>query len=434
MLKKKKKKELTSIFGKQVDLEQIKLDVTNEKYQRQIAMIGLSKDDLVCTFLLKDVIHDNIANITDAFYEVLHREPFLIDLINKYSSIDKQKEKLKNHVLLMFNGSLTDEDIKRMKRIAAAHVRIGLDSIWYMSSFQQLQKSIISVAANACETKEEFHKAVSSITKMINFEQQIVLEAYNTEYEKKRQKIEKDKQELHEKIAQTSVRLASLIEAADSFIKKINEQSKQIAQIAAERFETAASSESEVSSRKEDLQYQSGLMNDIKELTDNIALKIKSLEQTSEKINHVVSIVTSIAEQTNLLALNAAIESARAGEYGKGFAVVASEVRKLAEETKNSVLGVSQFIEEINSKIGDIASSIGEVTEITAFGTERMKEMSQYFDNILYAVDKNKQQTEKTKDELEHFAKIIDDMASSIVQIKETSEYLKGIANSFRTV
>lgn len=75
-------------------------------------------------------------------------------------------------------------------------------------------------------------------------------------------------------------------------------------------------------------------MVNIKERTDDIALKIKSLEQTSEKINHVVSIVTSIAEQTNLLALNAAIESARAGEYGKGFAVVASEVRKLAEETK----------------------------------------------------------------------------------------------------
>lgn len=429
MLKKKKKKELTSIFGKQVDLEQIKLDVTNEKYQRQIALIGLSKDDLVCTFLLKDVIHDNIANITDAFYEVLHREPFLIDLINKYSSIDKQKEKLKNHVLLMFNGSLTDEDIKRMKRIAAAHVRIGLDSIWYMSSFQQLQKSIISVAANACETKEEFHKTVCSITKMINFEQQIVLEAYNTEYEKKRQKIEKEKQELHETIAQTSVRLASLIEAANSFIKKINEQSKQIAQIAADRFETTASSESEVSSRKDDLQYQSDLMIDIKERTDNIALKIKSLEQTSEKINHVVSIVTSIAEQTNLLALNAAIESARAGEYGKGFAVVANEVRKLAEETKNSVLGVSQFIEDIKSKIGDIASSIVEVTEITDSGSQRMKEMSQFFDNILYAVDKNKQQSEETKNELENFAVVINDITNSIAQIKETSEYLKNLAN-----
>lgn len=166
-------------------------------------------------------------------------------------------------------------------------------------------------------------------------------------------------------------------------------------------------------------------MVNIKERTDDIALKIKSLEQTSEKINHVVSIVTSIAEQTNLLALNAAIESARAGEYGKGFAVVASEVRKLAEETKNSVLGVSNLIEEIRAKINDIASSIVEVTELTGNGSQRMKEMNQFFDNILYAFDKNKEQTEKTKNELENFAEIIDDITNFIAQINETSEHLK---------
>ncbi|MED0717014.1 methyl-accepting chemotaxis protein, partial [Aeribacillus composti] len=180
---------------------------------------------------------------------------------------------------------------------------------------------------------------------------------------------------------------------------------------------------------REDLNFHSGLMVNIKERTDDIALKIKSLEQTSEKINHVVSIVTSIAEQTNLLALNAAIESARAGEYGKGFAVVASEVRKLAEETKNSVLGVSNLIEEIRAKINDTASSIVEVTELTSNGSQRMKEMNQFFDNILYAFDKNKEQTEKTKNELENFAEIIDDITNFIAQINETSEHLKKLAN-----
>ena len=425
----KKRKQVPSLFEKQVDLQQVKLEVTDEKYQRQLAMVGLTKDDLICTLILKDAIEENIKFIIDAFYDALHQEQFLIDLINKYSSIEKQKERLKKHVLLMFSGSLTDEDITRMKRIAVAHVRIGLDTIWYMSSFQQLQKSIFSVVAKACPSKEDYHKAVVTIAKMLNFEQQIVLEAYNEEYLKRRQKIEKEKQELHENIAQTSIRLADLIESANSAIQKINERSKQFALIAVDRFETAASTEAEVSSRREDLNFHSDLMVNIKERTDDIALKIKSLEQTSEKINHVVSIVTSIAEQTNLLALNAAIESARAGEYGKGFAVVASEVRKLAEETKNSVLGVSNLIEEIRAKINDIASSIVEVTELTGNGSQRMKEMNQFFDNILYAFDKNKEQTEKTKNELENFAEIIDDITNFIAQINETSEHLKKLAN-----
>lgn len=216
----KKRKQVPSIFEKQVDLQQVKLEVTDEKYQRQLAMVGLTKDDLICTLILKDAIEENIKFIIDAFYDALHQEQFLIDIINKYSSIEKQKERLKKHVLLMFSGSLTDEDITRMKRIAVAHVRIGLDTIWYMSSFQQLQKSIFSVVAKACPSKEDYHKAVVTIAKMLNFEQQIVLEAYNEEYLKRRQKIEKEKQELHENIAQTSIRLADLIESANSAIQK----------------------------------------------------------------------------------------------------------------------------------------------------------------------------------------------------------------------
>lgn len=93
------------------------------------------------------------------------------------------------------------------------------------------------------------------------------------------------------------------------------------------------------------------------------------------------------------------------------------------------MLGVSNLIEEIRAKINDIASSIVEVTELTGNGSQRMKEMNQFFDNILYAFDKNKEQTEKTKNELENFAEIIDDITNFIAQINETSEHLKKLAN-----
>ncbi|MED4057712.1 methyl-accepting chemotaxis protein [Niallia taxi] len=71
---------------------------------------------------------------------------------------------------------------------------------------------------------------------------------------------------------------------------------------------------------------------------------IQSLENKSEEISHIVSIITGIADQTNLLALNAAIEAARAGENGKGFAVVADEVRKLAEDSKKSADQIKEMI------------------------------------------------------------------------------------------
>jgi len=47
--------------------------------------------------------------------------------------------------------------------------------------------------------------------------------------------------------------------------------------------------------------------------------KVKSLDQTAQRIGEVVALITDIAEQTNLLALNATIEAARAGDAGKGL-------------------------------------------------------------------------------------------------------------------
>ena len=113
-------------------------------------------------------------------------------------------------------------------------------------------------------------------------------------------------------------------------------------------------------------------VNKLNKITEDNTLVMNEIQavilesnESSKRIGEASHVIASIAEQTNLLALNAAIEAARAGEAGKGFSVVADEIRKLAEQSSTSTMGIDNIVKELQINSQNAVSTMERVSAIS---------------------------------------------------------------------
>src|SRR5690606_36511558 len=152
---------------------------------------------------------------------------------------------------------------------------------------------------------EERMAAVTAISKLVNFEMQIVLEEYgNKNEELRRQQYDIVKNELKGKISSISEDLAGLTEETSISIEEVDANANVIRSSIHSNVESVKKIQSFALLGNEKVEQLEEQMTFIFGNTEKMVNLIGDLKVSSNEIIDIIEMVKKIAEQTNLLALN----------------------------------------------------------------------------------------------------------------------------------
>ncbi|MFE4706480.1 protoglobin domain-containing protein [Peribacillus simplex] len=205
------------------------LDVSSEQVKIQVNIIDLTEFDLKLIHAFREAIEPQVEKVVDAFYQTILQVPELKGIITEHSTVGKLRNTLITHMLSLFNGVIDDDFVELRTKVAKTHYRIGLQPRWYSSGFQNVQNYMQRIVFEQSRNEEKQRALISAIGKILNLEQQLVLEAYEVENLKARKNHYKEiKEEVRRKISLVSEEVLNLSEETEASVKQLIENGQYV--------------------------------------------------------------------------------------------------------------------------------------------------------------------------------------------------------------
>lgn len=204
----------------------------------------------------------------------------------------------------------------------------------------------------------------------------------------------------------------SAIQVQQQQTKNIHEQVQGVSDMTDTLMETTAQTANNITLSKEVMQNLVQQVTISQESSIKVADSMSELKEYADKMQDIVSLISSVASQTSLLSLNASIEAARAGEAGRGFAVVAQEISNLAGQTNSATGDINQLIANISQSVESVTASVNELFESNQHQNEYISSTADYFDMI----EENTTEISSGMTELKHNVDAVSESNNQIIK------------------
>lgn len=403
----------------------VHFDIKDKLRLIQLQLIDFTEKDLANLKQMESYLAPHIPEAVKNFYDSLMANEELIDIINKHSSRNRLEQTLIIHIGDWFAGVLNEGYIEKRKKIAKMHVHIQLKTKCYLGACYQLQNSLVEKIQLAQLPIEKQIEFVASLNKIINYEQQLVVEAYDKYAEEQaREKEDRIKRAIKETLGSIVTNLEYQSTETTTSVEELIGTTKDVEIEVAKGVKISQRTIEKAENGKQIIQTLTGHSQEIYDKTKSMSGLIIKLNQSSQEILNVVKIVKDIATKTNLLALNSAIEAARAGEYGKGFAVVAEEVRNLAEQTKSSVEQIDSLVGDSNIAQQEVVKSIVDVQRLATIGLNESDQTSTSLASISSMIREAAVESENVGKDIKDLTVAVESIGAASIQILESTKLL----------
>lgn len=397
----------------------------DEDVLARLEMIKLTDEDMAVLQRIKPLMEPHLQAVIDDYYASLIKVSKLKAIIYMHSSVERLKGTMRRHLLEILDGRIDPSFMEKRLRIAMMHNKIGLEPKWYIAAFEKLQSSFMEHLDQELKTSADRQQAMEAISKMFNFEQQVVLDAYEKENIREREsQYEKVKEELKRNLAMISAELAALTEETSASVEELVSTSSEVNRSLSQSVDQSQDSRSLAATGQEDLQALGERISSIRESADHMEETVQQLNRSSAQIHNIILIVKDIAEQTKLLSLNASIEAARAGEHGRGFAVVAGEVQKLSDDTRQAVQQITDLVGQTSKYTASVVQAIRDTRELVTAGESEAVRTERAFSDIIYSMESSLQSAASVKSDMDTLVGIIEEIGQASYRVASTAETL----------